>query len=156
MYYGSYDPGTGYFSKILRCASLAEAQVAADADQLVIESEMPIDDVTHMVDLTADPLTIIERPQPLDPAVLQQQIVQSVQQRLDEFARSRGYDGILSACTYVGSGVPQFQSEGNRAVELRDQTWAKLYQMLAEVQSGARSVPSGFSDVEGELPALTW
>ena len=43
---------------------------------------------------------------------LQQSIVQATQARLDDFARTRSYDGILSACTYATSTVPKFQAEG--------------------------------------------
>lgn len=93
---------------------------------------------------------------PLDPEQVQADIVQATQQRLDDFARARNYDGILSACTYATSAVPAFQSEGRRAVGLRDATWAKLYEMLAEVQAGTRPAPGSFADIEPELPALRW
>lgn len=83
-------------------------------------------------------------------------ILNATQARLDAFARERNYDGIMSACTYATSTVPQFAAEGQRCVELRDQTWAMLYQMLAEVETGHRPVPASFDDVKGALPDLTW
>ena len=78
------------------------------------------------------------------------------QARLDRWAQSRGYDGILSACTYATSQVPRFQAEGKRCVDLRDQTWARLYEILAEVEAGTRPVPMSLAEIEGDLPALTW
>jgi hypothetical protein len=90
------------------------------------------------------------------PEALQAAIVAVVQERLNVFAQSRGYDNILSAASYANSVVARFNSEGQRAASLRDATWAKLYEMLAEVQSGIRATPAGFSDIEGELPLLTW
>ena len=87
---------------------------------------------------------------------LQQSIVDTTQQRLDAFARTRNYDGILSACTYATSAVPKFQAEGQYAVQARDATWAVLYAFMADVQVGTRPVPSGFEDVEPLLPALEW
>ena len=36
-----------------------------------------------------------------DPPSLQAMVVQATQERLDDFARTRNYDGILSACTYA-------------------------------------------------------
>lgn len=87
---------------------------------------------------------------------LQHSIVDSTQQRLDAFARTRNYDGILSACTYATSTVPKFQAEGQYAVQVRDATWAALYAFMADVQAGTRPVPSGFEDVEPLLPALEW
>lgn len=91
-----------------------------------------------------------------DQAALFRSVVNKTQSRLDAFARTRSYDGIQSACTYATSTVPRFQAEGQYCVEARDATWAKLYEMLAEVRAGTRPVPSGFSDVEPGLPALTW
>ncbi len=85
-----------------------------------------------------------------------EQIIQSAQTRLDEFARTRGYDGILSACTYASSTVPKFQAEGQYCVDARDNTWATLYTILSEVESGIRPSPIAYSDLEPELPVLTW
>ena len=87
---------------------------------------------------------------------LQQSIVDATQERLDSFARTRNYDGILSACTYATSNVPKFAAEGQVAVNLRDATWATLYQILEEVQAGQREAPTGFSDIEHLLPPLEW
>ena len=89
-------------------------------------------------------------------AALQATIIAATQARLDAFASTRNYDGILSACTYATSGVPQFAAEGQAAVNARDATWATLYTVLGEVQAGTRPVPTGFADIEGDLPALVW
>ena len=90
------------------------------------------------------------------PEELQSEIVSAAQQRLDDFARTRNYDGILSLCTYATSTVPKFQTEGKYGVTARDATWATLYEMLAEVEAGTRPVPSGYADIEPDLPALAW
>ncbi len=87
---------------------------------------------------------------------LQQSIVDATQERLDSFARTRNYDNILSACTYATSNIPKFAAEGQIAVNLRDATWAALYQILEEVQAGQREAPTGFSDIEPLLPPLEW
>lgn len=89
-------------------------------------------------------------------AKLQKDIIDDTQLRLDTFARTRNYDGILSACTYATDPSPIFSAEGQRCVELRSSTWATLYDILAEVQAGTRPIPSGFADVEPDLPVLTW
>lgn len=83
---------------------------------------------------------------------LKQKITTATQAALDAFARTRGYDSILSACTYVTSTIPAFAAEGAYCVNLRDDTWAKIYLMLAEVQSGARAAPTSFEDIAHELP----
>lgn len=87
---------------------------------------------------------------------LQQIVVAATQERLDSFARTRNYDGILSACTYATSNIPKFAAEGQAAVNLRDATWAALYQILEEVQAGQREAPTDFSDIEPLLPPLEW
>lgn len=84
------------------------------------------------------------------------EIVAATQQRLDDFARTRNYDGILSLCTYATSTNPTFAKEGQYGVNMRDATWAKLYEMLAEVEAGIRPVPTGYVDIEAELPVLGW
>lgn len=89
-------------------------------------------------------------------AILQQEVVDATQQRLDDFAQTRQYDGILSACTYSTSPTQKFQDEGQYCVAQRDATWAKLYEMLAEIEAGTRPIPQSFADIEPELPALVW
>ena len=89
-------------------------------------------------------------------AALMQSVVAATQKRLDDFARTRNYDGILSACTYATSTVQKFQAEGQYCVEARDATWASLYTLMDEVAAGTRPAPTGFADVEPLLPALEW
>jgi len=100
------------------------------------------------------PLTPEEQQQYLQG--LQDDIASQTQQRLDSFAKTRNYDGILSLCTYATSANPKFRQEGLYGVEVRDSTWAKLYEILAEVEAGTRPVPSGYAGIESELPELAW
>ena len=79
----------------------------------------------------------------------------AVQQHIDDFARTRNYDGILSAATYATSTVPKFKAEGQYAVEARDATWAKCYEILAAVEGGSRPMPT-MEELIAELPVLTW
>lgn len=89
-------------------------------------------------------------------AALLSSITNDIQLRLDTFAKTRNYDGILSACTYATSSVPKFQTEGQYCVDSRDSTWATSYTIFADVQAGARPMPSGYADIESELPVLAW
>ncbi|MFM9926892.1 hypothetical protein VLK31_28170 [Variovorax sp. H27-G14] len=82
-------------------------------------------------------------------------VQKAVQERLDEFARTRNYDSILSACTYVTSAVPKFKAEGEAAIQARDAAWHACYGILTEVQGGARPMPT-LDEVLAELPALLW
>lgn len=97
-------------------------------------------------------------PEPADAPSAEEMIAsvqQAVQERIDAFARTRAYDGILSAATYAASAVPKFAAEGQYAVQARDATWAACYQIMADVQAGTRAMPS-VEDVLAELPALEW
>jgi hypothetical protein len=87
---------------------------------------------------------------------VQEQIVTATQKRLDDFAKTRNYDSILSACTYATDTNAKFASEGQYCVEARSATWTKLLEMLAEVEAETRPMPSGYADIEGELPVLAW
>lgn len=91
-----------------------------------------------------------------DAQALQTSIVAATQERLDAFARTRNYDGILSACTYASSTVPKFAAEGQYCVNARDNTWATLYTLMADVQAGNWAMPTSFDDVEPLLPTLEW
>lgn len=79
-----------------------------------------------------------------------------VQSRLDAFARSRGYDSMLGACSYASSDHATYGPEGRCCVGLRDQTWDAVFAIWADVEAGARSMPQGYTDIEPELPALAW
>ena len=89
------------------------------------------------------------------PADLQKLFTEAIQGHLDAFARTRNYDGILSAATYATSTVPKFRAEGQYAVEARDAVWAKGYEILAEVAGGQRPLPT-LEEVIAELPLLAW
>ena len=54
------------------------------------------------------------------------QFEQAVQSHLDATAQSKGYDSILSACSYAGYANP-FQSEGQLFTEWRGNVWAYCY-----------------------------
>jgi hypothetical protein len=90
------------------------------------------------------------------PEQVKQEIVDAVQQRLDDFAKTRAYFGILSCCTYATSTNATFAAEAQYCVEKRDETWAKVYAIEKAVEAGKRPMPSGYGDIEAELPALTW
>lgn len=89
-------------------------------------------------------------------ARLYDSIVADTQKRLDDFAKTRSYDGILSACTYATSPTQKFQVEGQYCVAQRDATWASLITMFSEVQAGTRPKPTSYADIEADLPPLVW
>ena len=98
---------------------------------------------------------ILQAPPPPTAGQIVAQYTAVVQKHLDDFARTRNYDSILSAATYATSTVPEFAAEGQYAVEARDATWAKCYEVLAAVEAGSRPMPT-LEELLTELPVLTW
>lgn len=98
---------------------------------------------------------ILQDPPPPTAEQIIAQYTAAVQKRLDDFARTRNYDVIMSAATYATSTVPTFKAEGQYAVEARDATWAKCYEVLAAVEAGSRPIPT-LDELLAELPVLEW
>lgn len=74
-----------------------------------------------------------------------------MQAHLDAAAQARGYDGIVSACSYAAS-ANAFQAEGIAYLNWRAAVWEHCYQVLANVQAGTRAAPAA-AELIAELPA---
>ena len=99
---------------------------------------------------------VFSAPPGLSPEATQAALIAGIQRRLDVFARTRGYDSMLSACSYATSAAPNFQAEGLACVALRDATWLAAHAVLADVGVGVREMPASISDMEADLPELAW
>lgn len=95
-------------------------------------------------------------PSPQLIAAIQQKVIERVQLRLDTFAKTRGYDGIVSACTYVTSKVAKFSAEAQYCVEARDNTWSALYAYMEGINQQTTALPTSFNVIEAALPNLAW
>ncbi|MCW0458960.1 hypothetical protein NB717_000028 [Xanthomonas sacchari] len=58
---------------------------------------------------------------------------------LDEVARSRGYDSIVSCASYAASTNEQFKAEAAAAIAWRDAVYAKGYELLANTPEGVET-----------------
>lgn len=86
---------------------------------------------------------------------LQTTFTNAIQKRLDDFAKTRNYDDIKSAADYRGDPNPTFSAEGEYAFLARSATWTKGYEILNDVLSGQRLMPT-WEEVEAALPSLVW
>lgn len=79
-----------------------------------------------------------------------------VQTRLDQWAATREYDGILSVTTYSYSSNAQRSAEGLKAISNRDDTWDAMYAYMDKVTTKQLPVPMQVTEIEAQLPVLTW
>ena len=106
---------------------------------------------TDCVLITAKEANIIANP----PKTREQEITvftTSIQAHLDDTAKAKGYDDILSACSYASAPNP-FQDEAVKLVGWRGNVWEYCYNELAKVESGVRSMPELDTFIK-ELPVL--
>ncbi len=127
-------------------------QVWADYRQALRDVQRQPDfpfDIDWPTEPVGDPWSVAQQ------TTLQQAVEIAAQKRLDDFARTRGYRDIASACSYANSTDPQFNLEGNYCVTARDTTWRTLYTLVAAVEQGQRPMPT-FEEAMSELPELVW
>lgn len=86
-------------------------------------------------------------------AQTQKQLTVAVQHVLDSKAQELNYDNCLSVCSYIETGVAKFDAEGKAFRAWRSAVWAKGYEILAQVQSGERTIPTE-EELIAELPEL--
>jgi hypothetical protein len=78
----------------------------------------------------------------------------AIQAELDRQAQAKGYDGIISACSYAAQpeGAP-FQSEGAAFLNWRSAVWSHAYSVLADVEAGNVPMPTP-AEAVAQMPAL--
>lgn len=88
------------------------------------------------------------------PEQIKSMLSAAVQAHMDDSAKAYGYDDIKSAVTYAEEpAVPKFQQEGQALRAWRSLCWAACYSVMADVESGARPIPSA-AELVAELPEL--
>ncbi|MDR2188761.1 MAG: hypothetical protein LBE62_12065 [Azonexus sp.] len=104
------------------------------------------------------PEWLSETPPPPAPPTLEQlqkQFTDLMQGHLDSTAQQRGYDGILSLCSYYGSQNPQFNAEAIAGLAFRDAVWVYGNQVLADVLAEQREIPTP-DELMSEVPQINW
>ena len=72
---------------------------------------------------------------------LVQSLENAVQEYIDSQAKNRGYDSIVSACSYAGY-TNEFQTEATALGVWRSAVWTKAYQVQADVEDGTIPMPT--------------
>ncbi len=145
-------PDGSYIIRVETPGGDAPYHVPCEGEFLPLFAEVDAWARAHPGQVSQEPEPVVEPP---TPERILASFTAAIQRHLDAFAQTRNYDGILSAATYATSTVPKFAAEGQYAVEARDATWARAYEILAQVESGSRPMPS-IEEVVAELPSLTW
>ncbi len=79
----------------------------------------------------------------------------AIQRLLDNAARDREYDNILSLCSYLDSSIPLFAAEAQVAKQWRDDIWGYCEAVRMQVLSGQRPAPT-VEQLMTELPVPNW
>lgn len=78
---------------------------------------------------------------------------EKTQELLDAKARERGYDDILSACSYAGYDN-DFRAEGEAFGIWRAKVWKYGYGLLNAIAEGKHKMPKSFDEILAEMPTL--
>lgn len=76
----------------------------------------------------------------------------AIQSILDTKAQAKGYDNIVSACSYAGYDNP-FRTEGEAFGVWRANVWKYGYEQLALIEAGSRETPT-VEEFLAELPTM--
>lgn len=78
---------------------------------------------------------------------------EKTQELLDTKAREKGYDDILSACSYAGYDN-DFRAEGEAFGIWRAKVWKYGYGLLNAIAEGKHKMPKSFDEILTEMPTL--
>ena len=73
--------------------------------------------------------------------IQKQELIQAIQDHMDTAAKAKGYDSILSACSYA-SVVNTFQQEGIDFLTWRSACWTLGYSTLTDVENNVIPAPT--------------
>lgn len=101
------------------------------------------------------PQGLVEQLQAEQAKALQDSYTKAMEAYMDAKAQERGYDTRYTASLRVNSTVEEFRLEGQAFIDWMDNCYAKGYEVLADVQSGTRPLPT-VDEFLAELPKLVW
>jgi hypothetical protein len=82
-----------------------------------------------------------------------------VEKRLNDFAATRRYASIYTACNARDLQIEKYAAEGAYCFKMWGETYAKCEELVAEympeVLAGKRPIPT-WKEIEAQLPPLVW
>lgn len=126
---------------------------------------------TPVVSFTVEPMTIQEildvlweGKETLSPTDIPPQAVSTlftlasaiVTKQLDDFAKTKDYDNIVSLCSYVDDPDENLDKEGRRGRFLRSQAWTSIRNYQNQVLTGVHPVPRTEKELLACVPEFTW
>lgn len=116
--------------------------------KLVLKGKLSAMDYAEIVGNAMD-LTALTEQQ------IQKYFEDAIEAYMTSVVQTRNYRDIHTAASYVNSTNEKFAKEGAACNKWRDDVWNKCYEILGEVKSGFRPIPT-LEEVIAELPLLDW
>lgn len=88
-------------------------------------------------------------------AQTKQNLLMAVDHYLNSTVQERGYDNIVTCVTYENDIDEVFRAEGSAAKQWRSRVYRRCYEILDEVLSGQREIPTE-EELIAELPVFNW
>ena len=85
----------------------------------------------------------------------QEYFTQLACEMMDKKVKERHYDGIISACSYVGSTNERYSFEAMACMAWRDKVWARCFEIFDALKAGRMEIPSK-EDFLAMLPSFAW
>lgn len=88
------------------------------------------------------------------PEQIQQDLEAVLNRHIDSVAQTKGYDSRITVTLRAGYPNP-WQAEGIAFGAWMDACYAKVFEIMAEVQNGTRSIPTE-EELIAEMPPMIW
>ena len=103
---------------------------------------------------TPEEVQAIQNP-PLALTDVKARLTGALQKLLDDTAKARGYDSMLSLVSYVASTNEAFAAEAAAGIAYRDAMWAYGNEIANAVEAGAQGLPNEQA-LLANAPVITW
>lgn len=150
LYYVEIDRGTLYLEP------MTNEQLISYGYKKVIYSERPrnsnpMKDIKEEVEETPETYIITYKIVPKSFEQLEKYLKGLIQNILDNGAKSKGYENIVSACSYAGFDN-EFRKDGEKFGQWRSKLWSWGYKFLADIKSGAVERPETLEELFSAMP----